>query len=295
MERLLQTLVGGVTAGAVYAIVAVSLTLVFNVSGVLNLSTAEFAVLAALGTIALYSGAHVNLVLSVLIVLALAFVGGAILHEVAAGRVSRKGPSLSVVMMITLGMSLLLRGVAQLAWGTTVYSLRSFSGTRPVVVGGVAIPTQTFWVIGIVGLLSLGLWLFLTRTLMGKAFISCTENPAAASLMGVDTKRVTRLTFAIGGLIAALAGVVIAPITFMTYDSGLSLLLNGFVAAAIGGLGKSTGALVGGLFVGVAQALVAGYLSTTYEPAIVLGALLAVLIVRPGGLLGSSVDVALRA
>ena len=295
MVRFLQTVIGGLTIGGVYAVIAVALNLQWSASGVLNLAVAEFAVLGALITIELHDVGGLNLVLTVLLVLAGAFLLGIGEHEVVLGRMRRGRRFSTMPFVITLGFALVLRGLAERRWGRDFFSLPSFSGNAPLRLGDVRVPTQSLWVLGTAILVSLILWALFRYTLWGKAFQSCADNREAASLMGINPGRVTRFTFGIGGLLAALAGIVIAPIAFISYQSGLPLLLNCFIAAAIGGFGRTSGAVVGGVLVGLLSALASGYVSSLYADAFVFALLLVVLVVRPAGILGSAVDVAKRA
>lgn len=292
MAQFSTTLLAGVTIGAVFAILAICLNMVYQVSGIANLALAEFAVLGALSTIELTTRG-VSLIGAMVIVLAGALLVGMLVHELTVRRVRFLGPVRSPII-VTLGIGLIMRGVSQKSWGEDAYGLTSFSGTEPFRVGFLAIPTQTVWVVGVAFLLTVFLMLFF-RSSMGRVFTSCAENPEAASLMAIPVERVSRWAFGIGGMIAALAGVIIAPITFMSYNSGLPLLLNGFIAAAVGGFATAGGGIVGGLVVGLLTAFVAGYVSSGFTEPIVFGALLLVLVVRPTGLVRSTHSAEVRA
>lgn len=295
MTRVLQTLVGALTIGGVYAVIAVSLNLVMTASNILNLAASEFAVLGALVTIELHSVSGWPLPLAIGAVLVAAFILGILEHDVAL-RAPRRGRTfVRTPFVITLGVALLMRGFSQQRWGRDFYGLKSFTGTEPVRLGSVSVPTQSLWVFGTAIVVSAVLYVVFTYTFAGKAFRSCAENREAARLVGINATRVTRLTFGVGAVLAAFAGIVIAPITFVAYGSGIPLLLNGFIAAAIGGFGKTSGAIAGGVLVGLLTAFVSGYVSSLFADAVVFAILLAVLVVRPAGLLGSAVDVAQRA
>jgi branched-chain amino acid transport system permease protein len=285
MTRLIETLIGGITAGSVYALLAICLTLVFKVTDLLNLATGSLAALGALAVIDLTGTFGLALIPAIAIVLAASFLVGTALHRLALDRFLQRRQR-GVAMLVTLGVGLLLEGIGQLRWGVNFYGLRSFSGNAPLRLGDLAIPSQTLWVVGAAILVSVALWLVFQRTYIGKVFLSCSENPAAASLLGIDTRLIATGAFGIGAALAALAGILVAPITFMSYDSGTSLLLFGFIAAAVAGMDNVFGALLGGLSVGVVGSLVAGYVSTDNETAIVFVLLLLILAFRPHGLVG---------
>ena len=166
-----------------------------------------------------------------------------------------------------------------------------FSGEKPVNIGGVTVPPQAFWVIGTATVLMALLWLFFTRTYIGKAFRACSVNPYAAGLVGIPTRTMRSFSFFVSGITGAIAGVIIAPIALMQYDSGIFLGIKGFVACIIGGFGNPIGAALGGLILGLLEALSAGYLSSGYKNAIAFVVLLAFLFVRPSGLLGELEEV----
>jgi branched-chain amino acid transport system permease protein len=164
--------------------------------------------------------------------------------------------------------------------------MQSFSGEAPLLVGNVAISPQTLWVLLSLAVVSAGLWAFFHRTVFGKAMLACADNPAGAQLVGIDLRVMAVGAFVVAGAIGALAGVVSAPLSFVSYDGGLSLTLKGFIAAVLGGIGSYPGAVLGGLLIGLLEAFSARYLSSEFKEALAFGALLLLLVVRPHGILG---------
>jgi branched-chain amino acid transport system permease protein len=130
------------------------------------------------------------------------------------------------------------------------------------------------------------LWLFIERTILGKAVIATAANRLAARLVGIDTRRIVAISFAISAAMGAIAGVLITPITLTSYDAGTLLALKGFAAAMLGGIGSAPGAVVGGLLIGMSEALAAGYLSSNYKDAVAFLIILIVLVAIPQGLFG---------
>jgi len=204
-----------------------------------------------------------------------------VLFERLAIRPARN-QSMTVLLVITLGVSLFLRGAAEVIWGRDPMSLPSFSGDQPLPVGGVAIQPQSLWILG--GLLVTGvvLWLFLERTVIGKAMLASAENQAAARMIGIDTQAMSRLGFALSAAVGALAGILVAPSTFITYNGGTLIGLKGFVAATILGMGSLPGAIAGGLMLGVLEALSAGFVSSQYKDATAFVVLIVALLLRSG-------------
>lgn len=284
VAQFVQVLIGGVTTGSVYALIALGFTLIYSVSRVINLAQGEFVSLGALSVITLSGPLNVPLLPSVLIGVCGVTAVGLLLERF--GIRTAKGANLTTLLIITIGASVFLRGVALLAWGRDPYSLPGFSGETPIMTLGAAVSRQTLWVLGTLAAVSFGLWLYFTRSWQGKALIACAENPSAASLIGIKVKRMVCLSFALSAAIGALGGAMVAPITFMTYDAGTMLGLKGFVAGVLGGLGSTWGALAGGLLLGILESLSAGYVSSLFKETVALLVLILVLLTRPVGLFG---------
>lgn len=168
-------------------------------------------------------------------------------------------------------------------------ALPAFSGEKPIGVGGATIVPQTLWVVGLTVVIVIALQIFYRKSLFGKAVRACSVNPNAARLQGISYRRVVLFSFALSGAISAAAGVMIAPISFMSYSSGALLGLKGFAAATLGGLGNPVGAVAGGFILGILEALGVGVVSAGYKDAIAFVILLLVLFLRPAGLLGAKV------
>ncbi|GAA5231869.1 branched-chain amino acid ABC transporter permease [Verticiella sediminum] len=282
MTELLQYLVSGIVVGCIYGLVAIGFTAVYNVTSIVNFAQGEASMLAALGAAGLIA---LGLPLLAALVLAVLGVGllGIVIERVAIRPI---GQDVMRGIIITIGVGIVLQGLAVLIWGTDAQPLPAFSGHEPIRLGDVAIPRQAVWVVGTTAVLMSLLYVFLTRTYLGKAFRACAMNSSAASLMGVPTLSMRRVGFFLSGLVGAIAGVIVAPIALMQYDSGLSLGIKGFVACIIGGFGNPIGAALGGLLLGVLEALSSGYLSSGFKNAIAFVLLLVFLLARPGGLLG---------
>ncbi|OYV57997.1 MAG: hypothetical protein B7Z71_11380, partial [Acidocella sp. 21-58-7] len=159
-----------------------------------------------------------------------------------------------------------------------------FSGDQPAVLFGITLPTQGFWIIGSMVSIVLALWWLLHKTNIGRALRACSENPAAAALMGISVPGMTLLSFILAAMIGATAGIVIAPITSLQFDTGSLFSIMGFIAVAIGGVGSFPGAVAGGLLLGLANQFATAYVSSLFSSALSVGLLLAILIWRPSGL-----------
>jgi branched-chain amino acid transport system permease protein len=284
MADFLQFTSSGLTVGAVYALVALGFTLIYNASGVINFAQGEFVMLGGMATV-FGAAAGFPLPVAALLAVALAVTAGLLLDRFAIRPARHAGPI--VLIIITIGAAFVIRGLAQVFFDKEYHKLPGFSGDTAIQIGGAAILPQTFWILAGTAAILSGLWWFMTRTMMGKALRATAVNRLAADLVGIDTRAVTTLAFAVSAAIGAAAGVLITPITLTHYDVGTMLALKGFVASVLGGMGNPIGAVLGGLLLGLLEAFGAGYVSSTYKDAIAIVVLLALLFVMPSGLFGS--------
>jgi len=281
--QLLQFLLAGLTVGAIYALVALGFAIIYNASHVINFAQGEFVMVGGMGT-ASFLGAGLPLPLA-----ALAAVGGATLVGLALEKLAvepARGAPVVTLIIITIGASILLRGLAALVWDKKIHSLPAFSGETPLAIGGATLLPQTLWVLGATVLTVGLLWWFFNRTLTGKAILAVSHNRLAAQLMGISVRRVLLVSFGLSAALGALAGVLIAPISFTSWDVGVMLGLKGFAAAILGGMGSGPGAIAGGLVLGLVEALGAGYLSSAYKDVFAFVIILAALVFLPNGLAG---------
>ena len=283
MEQAAQTIIGGILQGSVFAVVALGFTLVFRVTGAINLSQGAFCVLGAFAMVSLQQTFHWPIAMAA---------AGAALATAAAGLAIGAGtfvPALSrlptsSMFILTAGLLTFLEGLCLVVWGSEPYALAPFSGEAPVAVLGLRLPTQGLWIVAATLVIVAGIWWLLMRTTLGEALRACAENPAAARLMGIDVPRMTLFSFTLAALIAAVGGIVVAPILSFQFDTGRFFTISGFSAVAIGGLGSFVGAAAGGVLLGVAEQLAAGYISSLFANGIALGLLILTLLVRPSGL-----------
>jgi branched-chain amino acid transport system permease protein len=228
--------------------------------------------------------AGVPLPLAALLAILAAAVIGVLLNKLAIE--PARGAPVASLIIITIGASIFLRGGAQLVFDKQLHRFPSFSGDDPLRVFGATILPQSLWVMAGAVAIFLALWLFFARTLTGKAVLATANNRIAASLVGINPNHMMTLSFAVSAAIGALAGVLVTPITLTSYDLGVAMALKGFAAAMLGGMGVPAGALVGGLLLGLIEALTAGYVSSVYKDAVAFVLILAILFVRPRGLFG---------
>jgi branched-chain amino acid transport system permease protein len=281
----LQFVASGLTAGAIYALVALGFSIVYNASGAINFAQGEFVMIGGMSAVTLVA-AGLPLAAAVPLAVLAAVVVGLLLEKLAI-EPARHADTVTLIIL-TIGASLFLRGLAQLVWDKRIHALPAFSGDDPITILGATVLPQSLWVLGGAGVAVAALSWFFGRTLFGKAMLATSYQPLAARLCGIDTRTVLFASFGLAALLGALGGVLIAPITFTSYDSGIMLGLKGFAAAMLGGLGSFGGAVLGGLMLGLIEGVGAGFVSSAYKDAIAFLIILAVLFFLPGGLAGAS-------
>jgi len=191
-----------------------------------------------------------------------------------------------VLIFITIGASIFLRGGMEHIWGRNFLAVQPLSAGPPLEIMGAAVMRQSLWIFAFTCLCVILLTYYFRRTRPGKAMRAAADNPRAAALVGIDVKTMNTYSFAISGAVGALAGMLIVPIITLAFDVGVMIGLKGFAAAVLGGYGSFVGAVVGGLVLGVLESLGAGLVSSTYKDVIAFVILLLVLFLRPSGLLG---------
>ncbi len=279
-----QFFISGITNGSIYALIALGFCLIQNATGLVNFAQGDFVMIGAMLMITLYQGAHLPMPLAFVLAMGTVAVIGVALQQ-GPIKHSRNHDILSLVM-ITIGASISFRGTAMLVWGKNARTLTPLGGDSPILFLNAAILPQSLWILALSLVVLVILYLFFHRTLLGKAMRAAADNPFGAVLIGISVRRIVALAFALSGALGALAGILIAPITSMSYDDGLMLGLKGFAAAILGGYGSVLGAVVGGLSLGVLEALGAGYISSASKDAVAFLILLFILFVRPSGLFG---------
>ena len=285
-DKLLQFFIGGVTNGSIYAMVALGFTIVYHTTEIINFAQGEFVMLGALFMVSFSVIPGIPLsVAFIMAVLSVTLVG--ILVNILVIKPVRNPNHISLII-ITIGASIFIRGIAMQswAWGKGEYASAPFSGETPILIGNAAMTPQAIWIIGITLTILMLLHFFFENTITGKGMRACAVNPRAASLMGIKVSRMVVITFALSGMLGAVAGIIITPTTTASYKMGVMLGLKGFCAAIIGGLGSIPGAILGGFVLGVLESMGAGLISSAYKDAIAFIALLVVLFVRPSGILG---------
>lgn len=249
--------------------------------------TVVLAVAAAFVSGQHFLGTGMNAAAAVALALAIGAIVGGLFNSLdrVFGEARRHSNVVSLII-ITIGAAIFIRGAAEVVWDRNFHSLPAFSGNEPIPLAGAALNPQGLWVLGGGAVLLAAVAWFFSRTLTGKGMLATSHNRLAAQLVGINTRSVMLLAFGLAAAIGAIGGILVAPIS-QTYSTvGVMLGLKGFAAAILGGLSSGLGGVVGGLVLGVAEALTAGYISSAYKDAVAFILILAVLFFRPGGLFG---------
>ena len=280
---LVHVIVSGLATGSVYALMALSLVIIYNATRTLNFAQGEMLMISTF--VGWSAHAALRLPLPLVLVVAVAAAAGLgwlverliIRHAIAATHFD--------VLIITLGLSLVLRAAAGLVWTHDEFPFPSFFGGRPIALGPVRVAPVSLGIIG--G--SLGLMLALAAlfrwTRLGRAMRAVAQNQRAARLMGVRVERVYSASWVLAAVVGAIAGVLIAPVIFLSSKMGL-VAINGFTAAVLGGFGSMPGAVVGGMLLGVLENLAPLWLPAGIKHSVPFLLMIAILVLRPSGMLG---------
>jgi branched-chain amino acid transport system permease protein len=282
MATVAHVVVSGLATGSVYALMALALVIVYNATRTLNFAQGEMLMVSAFLAWTAYSAG-----VPLLAAIGLSLVGSAVLALLIERLIIRRSIAATHwdVLIITLGLSLVLRALAGIVWTHDEFPFPALFGTRPVALGPVRVAPLSLGIIGASLGLMLVLYLLFVRTRLGRAMRAVAQNQRAARLMGISVERIFTASWVLAAVVGALAGVLIAPVIFLSTKMGL-IVINGFTAAVLGGFGSMPGAVVGGMLLGVIENLAPLYLPSGIRYAVPFLLLIAILVVRPAGLLG---------
>ena len=283
----IQTLIGGIGIGSLYALVALGYSLVYRSMGLVNFANGDIYMVGTYFGIIWYNG----MVLGLHLPYPIAFIIGVLLNAVLGviiERIFRPLQKLDMMFMLlgTIGLGYVLDNVFTIIFGATGFAVNSPLPDTPIIIFGIRVLPQMLLLISVSALLMVGLQVFLARTKTGKAMRASAMDHDVAGAMGISVNRMNAITFAIGSGLAAAAGILAAPIVYVSPTMGAAVGLKGFAAAILGGLGSIPGAIVGGLVFGVLEAVSAGFISSNWTQAIAFIVLLVVLMIRPSGIVG---------
>lgn len=284
METFVQSVVSGVLTGSLYAMIGVGLTIVFGVMRIINLAHGEMVMLGMYGAFWGHVLWKVDPFVSVLLSVPLMFLGGMLVYRFLLRKII-PGGELNT-LLYTAGLSLLIANLALFVWTGDYRTIKLRYALTPLRPFGIAVPIPLAIAFGLAILITTALYLFLSRTDVGRAIRATSQNPEAAALMGVNVDRIATVTFGLGTALAGAAGALLAPSLYLYPTVGEILIAKCFVIVVLGGLGSVMGAIAGGVLLGLVESLGAVYVSVAYKDTIGFVMFLLVLLLRPSGLFG---------
>jgi branched-chain amino acid transport system permease protein len=286
--------VSGVTRGCIYAIVAIGFSIIYSGTQIINFAQGEFVMIGAMVAAVLL--AKTSLLVAFPAAVAAGCLAGAIVALFVL--IPLKRASVISLIIITIGTSIMFRGLAQLFWGEGAIPAPPFTGVRvhgfledrEFHLFGAFIRAQELWVIGVTAMLVIGMHIFFRYTLLGQAMRACSINQLGARLVGINVSRMITTSFVMASGLGAIAGVVVSPVFYAKCNMGTALGLSGFCAAVLGGLGNFGGGVAAGIILGIVESLTGGLLWSDYKDAVAFVILLAILLIRPEGVLRKRVE-----
>jgi branched-chain amino acid transport system permease protein len=286
MTVFLQSLISGLLVGGVYALIGIGLTIIFGVMRVINFAHGELLMVGMYLTFFVFALAGIDPFVSIVVVIPLMFLFGAVLQKVFINRVLNALPQNQI--LLTIGLGLVMSNTVMLLFTSDYRILTTSYSSASVNVGGISISQPLFISFLITAALTGALYWFLIKTDTGQAIRATAQDRDAAQLMGVNVRRMSVIATGIGAALAGTAGALVSPTYYIFPQVGSAFTLKAFVIVVLGGMGSVVGATIGGLIVGVSESLSAVYISSGLKELFVYILFLLVLLFKPAGLLGKS-------
>ncbi|WP_342642527.1 branched-chain amino acid ABC transporter permease [Rhodoligotrophos ferricapiens] len=288
MTFLAQALVSGISTGCIYGLVGIGFCVIYNASGIVNFAQGAFVMLGGIVTYSLFASAGVPMLLAAVLATLVVAIGGVILERVVVRPLWDRNATIFVMILATLAAQIVVERATLILVGDQPKTLPVFTDLPPLRIGNVAIGYQIIWIIGASLLIIALLGAFFKSTKVGKAMRACAINREAAMLQGIPVSRMLALSFALSAALGAIAGILITPTQYTAFNVGVPFAISGFIAAIVGGFGRPFGAFLGGIMLGLAQAVAVVFLDAGLKNVAALTVLLLFLFVRPSGLLGAA-------
>lgn len=288
MHLVLQSLISGISIGCVYGLIGIGFCVIYNASGIVNFAQGAFVMLGGMVTYVLIERFQMPYVVAALgAIVVTGFVGACVERLVVRPLWNRSAP-MFVMILATLAAQIVIERLTYILVDDQPKTLPAFSDLPPIMLGGVAINFQSLWIMAGSVLIVVALGLFFKTTRTGKAMRAVSINAEAAALQGIPVSLMLTLAFVLSAMLGALAGILLTPTQYTAFNMGVPFAISGFIAAIIGGFGRPLGAFLGGIALGVIQAMAILGLGAGFKNVAALSLLLLFLFVRPSGLLGST-------
>ena len=282
-----QTILNGLSVGCIYGLIGIGFCVIYNASGIVNFAQGAFVMLGGMLTYILLSW-NVPFILAAILATMVVALVGVIIERIVVRPLWDRKATMFVMILATLAVQIVIERATLLIVGDQPKSIPVFTDLPPMRLLGVALSYQTLWIFGTSLILIVSLATFFKRTLVGRAMRACAINREAAALQGIKVSQMLALSFALSAALGAIAGILVTPTQFTAFNVGTPFAISGFIAAIVGGFGRPFGAFLGGLTLGLAQALAVFSLGSGLKNVAALSVLLIFLFLRPSGILGSA-------
>lgn len=284
MDLLPFLLVNGIVFGAIYAINAIGIGIVYNTTGIINFAQGDFVMLGGMTTAYFYGFVGFPLAVAIPCGIAATVVVGLVIERTLIRPLWRRGAKDWTYVFMLFAVATVIPNIVMLLISRDPLTFPAFGGLPAVELGAVTLSSQAVWILGTTVVLLFALQGFFSRTMLGKAMKATAINRRVAAWLGIGVEHMVALSFGLAAFLGAIGGVIFTPLISTQFDLGVSMTLNGFAAAIIGGLGNIRGAIVGGLVIGVLQSLSTAFISSIYGDAVTYGVLFILLVVWPAGI-----------
>tara|TARA_R110002049_G_scaffold172708_6_gene339526 strand:+ start:8836 stop:9714 length:879 start_codon:yes stop_codon:yes gene_type:complete len=285
IQLIAQSLVSGVAVGCIYGLIGIGFSVIYNTSGIVNFAQGMFVMIGGMVTHFLYTNG-VPLAIAAVGAIMLAALVGVAMERIVVRPLWDRGATMFVMILATLAVQIVMEHIALMLFGDQPRVLPGFTDAGPILIFGVAISYQIIWIVCVSLLVIVLLNGFFRKTRLGKAMRACAIDRETAALHGIKVSVMLALAFGISGGLGAIGGILVTPTQYTAFNVGISFSISGFIAAIVGGFGRPAGALLGGIFLGVAQALAIVTLGAGMKHIVTFSLLLLFLFLRPNGILG---------
>jgi branched-chain amino acid transport system permease protein len=281
-----QLILSGISQGAIYALVALGMTVLYRTTAVLNFGYGDTFMLGAFVFYVFLKIAQMPFGVAALLAVAVMIGVGLVIERLLIRPIAAR-PHLLIAMM-TIAISYLFRGATRMIWGRDVQPMPSLFDFPPVFIGDMVLTSQSLVIMVAAAVLVIVFFSFFNYSALGKLMQAASHSPRGAALIGINVPLFSACMWGLSVAIAAVAGILVAPVTLLYPDMGAATLLKAFAAMTLGGFGNLGGAVLGGVVLGISEQLCGGYISTSFMDIFPYLVILVVLLVYPAGMLGRS-------